>query len=37
MNLMFQDAKQWNWYVANWFFNAQPQTPAQLKQAFDSY
>jgi hypothetical protein len=36
MNLMFQDAKQWNWYVVNWFFHGQPQTPDQLYQAFNA-
>ena len=36
MNLMFQDAKQWNWYVVNWFFNGQAQTPDQVAQSFIS-
>lgn len=37
MNLEFIYAKKWNWYVANWFFNGQPQTPAQLESAFNSH
>ena len=35
MNLEFADARQWNWYVANWFFTGQPQTTAQLASAFN--
>jgi hypothetical protein len=34
MNLMFQDAQTWGWYVVNWFFNGQSQTLSQLYQAF---
>jgi hypothetical protein len=36
MRLMFRHSKEWNWYVVNWFFNGQTQTPQQLKQAFDA-
>jgi hypothetical protein len=35
MNLEFTDAKKWNWYVANWFFGGQSQTPAQLESVFN--
>jgi hypothetical protein len=34
MHLMFQDAKLWHWYVANWFFGGQPQTLQQVTAAF---
>ena len=34
--LEFQDAQAWHWYVANWFFNGQNQTPAQVSQSFES-
>jgi hypothetical protein len=37
MNLEFTDAKNWNWYVANWFFGGQSQTPAQLESAFNGH
>lgn len=36
MDLEFQDAKTWNWYVANWFFNGQSQTLQQLDSAFNA-
>jgi hypothetical protein len=36
MNLEFTYAKKWNWYVANWFFGGQSQTPAQLRSAFNT-
>lgn len=32
--LMFTDAWQWNWYVANWYFRGQAQTPAEVDSAF---
>jgi hypothetical protein len=34
MNLMFTDAKDWDWYVANWYFLGQPQTTAQVDAAY---
>jgi hypothetical protein len=36
MNQMFNYAKSWNWYVANWFFNNQPQSSTQVYQSFNS-
>ena len=33
-SLMFADAHRWDWYVANWFFNGQPQSAQQVAQAF---
>ena len=34
--LMFNDAVRWDWYVVNWCFNKQPQTPLQVDHAFVS-
>lgn|GEM_PF-5069925 len=36
MNLMFQNAKAWHWYVANWYFNSQSQTLQQIVAAYNN-
>jgi hypothetical protein len=33
-DLMFTDARQWNWYAANWLFTGQPQTYQQVSETF---
>ena len=36
MRLMFANAKRWNWYSVNWYFNGQPQSPAQVGSVYSA-
>lgn len=34
--VMFQEAKQWHWYSAGWFFPGQPQSSADISSLFNA-
>jgi hypothetical protein len=36
INQMFENAKNWNWYIVNFFFNGQTQSPSQVDAAFNT-